>query len=582
MSNFSLYNILNLLSIKNRITLLSAFCCLVVFVSMSIITSISMYDNLYKERKGLLQNALRIFHGNVVYYANKAQNGEMTLKEAQEAAKKAAYDMKFFDDKRGYFFVFKEGINLAHPGNPKLVGTDMKDYKDKKGFPYIKAFMDTAKSDQGEGFVTYYFFKGKDESKTYPKLSYIMSYKPWGWWFGTGDYIDDIQTQLWKEIYKNVGITFFAVLLTILISNLTIGRSIIKPIQKITGLSRQLAENDLTMEIEEDNTKTEIGDLNRAFKQLNDNLKTIVSNMNSYSEQLNSGSVEMHKSSEECTIGAQQSATSINQIAEGATHMADNTNATLENINKIDDSIKAIKENLDHVINEIASSSQNAKESKLESEKAIDKINEIRKVSNDTSCMINDLGNLSSEIGYIVELIKNIANQTNLLALNAAIEAARAGEHGKGFAVVAEEVKKLATESVEATDKITNMVNEIQDKTNSAVVAMDNGNAEVNQGVQIVEGVGQSLENILLAIENINNQVNDVSEELIVLGGNSQEVVSMIEDVSSVTQETAASVEEISSVSEQQTANLENLSSGAYQVSKTAEELRNIVSHFKI
>jgi methyl-accepting chemotaxis protein len=97
------------------------------------------------------------------------------------------------------------------------------------------------------------------------------------------------------------------------------------------------------------------------------------------------------------------------------------------------------------------------------------------------------LGERGEAIGKIVDTITQIAGQTNLLALNAAIEAARAGEQGRGFAVVAEEVRKLAEDSQASASSISEIINEVQDDTRHAVVAMES----VSTGISSVASVAQ-------------------------------------------------------------------------------------------
>ena len=82
--------------------------------------------------------------------------------------------------------------------------------------------------------------------------------------------------------------------------------------------------------------------------------------------------------------------------------------------------------------------------------------------ASDMTQEVEALGQASTAIGDVIKIISSIADQTNLLALNATIEAARAGEVGRGFAVVAGEVKDLARETAEATQRVAEQITGIQ------------------------------------------------------------------------------------------------------------------------
>jgi methyl-accepting chemotaxis protein len=84
----------------------------------------------------------------------------------------------------------------------------------------------------------------------------------------------------------------------------------------------------------------------------------------------------------------------------------------------------------------------------------------------------------------IVALIDDITGQINLLALNATIESARAGEAGRGFAVVAQEVKSLANQAKQATDKIGDEIMGLNAISGDVVTAL----ATIRDAIQAVNG----------------------------------------------------------------------------------------------
>ncbi|TAK79694.1 MAG: methyl-accepting chemotaxis protein [Aquabacterium sp.] len=199
---------------------------------------------------------------------------------------------------------------------------------------------------------------------------------------------------------------------------------------------------------------------------------------------------------------------------------------------------------------------------------AIGGMNAIRDQIQDTSKRIKRLGESSQEIGEITELISDITEQTNVLALNAAIQAASAGEAGRGFSVVAEEVQRLAERSGDATKQIAALVRTIQTDTQDAVAAMERSTQGVVEGARLSDAAGTALGDIDRVSRRLADLIQEISRQALREAESANVVVSNIQHIFAVTEQTGEGTRSTTQL--------------VRELSKTAEELSQSVSRFKI
>lgn len=390
-----------------------------------------------------------------------------------------------------------------------------------------------------------------------------------------------------SAINKNITIVSISVISAIIllwIILFTTSNYAVKIINKLKEHMRFMALGDFSNTIPEDlvSKNDELGEISQAVESMQSSITNIIKNVLDTSQQLAASSEELTAISHQSAIAADEVARTIEEIATGASDQAKDTEQGVSSILELGDRVvenECYIENL----NTSAEKVNNLRNEGLQILKdLVEKTNTNRESSKEVQNVIIATNRSAEKIVNASEMIRSIADQTNLLALNAAIEAARAGDSGRGFAVVADEIRKLAEQSSNFTEEIGNIVNELTDKTSSAVKTMEELEEIVSSQNESVNLTNDKFVGIAEAIEEMKESIEKVNHSSYEIANRKEDIIKIMENLSAISEENAAGTQEASASVEEQTAAMEEIANSSEQLAKIAEELNKQVEQFKI
>ena len=319
-------------------------------------------------------------------------------------------------------------------------------------------------------------------------------------------------------------ISLFTVIIAAFIAFL-ITRSITRPLITAVTVSELIASGDLTIDIEA-NALDETGQLLHTMKLMATQLKAIVGEVNQATRAVN---------------------LSASEIAQGSTDLSQRTEEQAAALEETASSMEELTSTVKQSADNAGQANQLAGAARTQAEQG-------GQVVDQAIAAMSAINQSSRQIADIISVIDEIAFQTNLLALNAAVEAARAGEQGRGFAVVASEVRKLAQRSADAAKEIKALITDSVTK--------------VEDGSQLVERSGQTLQDIVGAVKKVSDIVAEIAAAAREQASGIEQVNKAILQMDQATQQNAALVEETATASQ--------------AMGDQAKELQKLMGFFKL
>ena len=244
----------------------------------------------------------------------------------------------------------------------------------------------------------------------------------------------------------------------------------------LAGQAREIAAGDLSVRIQPQSQHDVLG---TAFAAMTENLRKVIGEMLNAANVLASSTSGISAATREIGSGASQT---IGAVTE--------TTATVAEIRQSSANSSDIALHVSEQAQKVAEVSHHGRESVTEVATGMKRIREHMDSIASSILRLNAQG---QTIGEIIATVDDLAGQSKMLAINASMEAAKAGEEGKGFAVVAQEVKNLAEQSRQATDRVRSILHEIEKATSTAVLTTEEGSKAVDAGLRQSAAAGNSI-----------------------------------------------------------------------------------------
>lgn len=165
----------------------------------------------------------------------------------------------------------------------------------------------------------------------------------------------------------------------------------------------------------------------------------------------------------------------------------------------------------------------------------------VEQASNQAAESTKQVSNRVEEVKGIVATILSISSQTNLLALNASIEAARAGEAGKGFAVVAEEIRQLSEQTKDATNRITDIIQDLNEDAQHAMDSMEHSADSIREQNELIETTKNKFEIINDEMQSLASAIGEIEGSMQSILNSTDTISQSISNLSATGEEIAAS-----------------------------------------
>ncbi|QCU20174.1 methyl-accepting chemotaxis protein [Bacillus altitudinis] len=427
------------------------------------------------------------------------------------------------------------------------------------------------KNKQGNGSYT---LNGTDK-----KVAYVTN-ELTGWKIGGTMLVSEVEDAA-KPVFNTAIIVFSVTLIVAGTLIFFIVRSISNRLSNLARFSKKVSDGDLRdkLQIQSDD---EIGQVGKGFNTMIDSLRSLIGAVQTSVENVASSSEELTASAGQTSKATEHITLAIEQFSTGNESQNDKVESSSEELEEMNRGLQHMNESAESITASSIKSTEIAGEGGQLVEKTASQMNVIDQSVKKAENVISALESKSKDITQILGVINGIADQTNLLALNAAIEAARAGESGRGFSVVAEEVRKLAVQSANSAKEIENLIKEIVQDIDVSQEVFTAVNKEVQSGLSFTEQTKVSFHNIFDMTKEISDQLQTMNRTVVQLSKGSAHVSEAVREIADVSRESSANIQDIAASAEEQLASMEEISSSSATLSSMAEELRDLISKFKV